>query len=83
MAIPDALSCQELIELVTDYVERTMSLADRARFERHIDGCTDCNTYVGQMRRTIQIVGALVEEDIPDDAKRQLLYVFRTWKRRA
>lgn len=83
MAIPDALSCQELIELVTDYVEGTMSLADRARFEHHIDGCMDCNAYVSQMRRTIQIVGALVEEDIPDDAKRRLLSVFRTWKRRA
>jgi anti-sigma factor RsiW len=83
MAIPDALSCQELIELVTDYVEGTMSPADRARFERHVDGCADCHTYVDQMRRTIQIVGALVEEDIPDDAKRQLLHVFRAWKQRA
>ena len=71
MANPDAssLSCQELIELVTDYVEGTLSPADQARFERHLDACTDCHRYLDQMRQTILLVGALAEEDIPDDAK--------------
>ncbi len=83
MANPDAssLSCQELIELVTDYVEGTLSPADRARFERHLGVCADCDNYLGQMRQTILLVGTIAEEDIPDDAKRQLLRAFRDWKR--
>lgn len=80
MANPDALSCQELIELVTDYVEGTLSLADQARFESHLGVCADCHQYLDQMRQTIVLVGALAEQDIPDEAKERLLYTFRSWK---
>ncbi|HEY1388799.1 MAG TPA: zf-HC2 domain-containing protein [Ktedonobacterales bacterium] len=83
MADPDAssLSCQELVELVTDYVEGTLSPADQARFEGHLGVCADCHHYLGQMRRTILLVGALAERDIPDEAKERLLDTFRDWKR--
>jgi len=80
MAIPDELSCQELIELVTEYVEGTLSPAERARFERHLNVCTGCRHYLDQMRRTIQLVGALEEDDIPTDAKTHGLHVFRDWE---
>jgi anti-sigma factor RsiW len=82
MANPDALSlsCQELIELVTDYVEGTLSPAGQARFESHLGVCADCHHYLDQMRETILLVGALAEQDIPDEAKEQLLYTFRSWK---
>jgi len=55
MANPDALSlsCQELIELVTDYVEGTLSPADQARFESHLGVCADCYHYLDQVRQTI------------------------------
>lgn len=80
MAIPDELSCQELIELVTEYVEGTLPPAERARFERHLGACAGCRHYLDQVRRTIQLVGALEEDDIPDDTKTHLLRVFRDWK---
>ncbi|HEX6543411.1 MAG TPA: zf-HC2 domain-containing protein [Ktedonobacterales bacterium] len=83
MVIPDKLSCQELIEMVTEYVEGTMPAAERARFEAHLSTCHGCRTYVAQMRRTIQLAGRLAECDLPDDAKEQLLRAFRTWKRRS
>ena len=83
MANPDALSCQELIELVTGYVEGTLSPADRTRFESHLGVCADCQHYLDQMRQTILLVGALAEQDIPDDAKERLLYAFRSWKQQA
>ena len=82
MAIPDVLSCQELIELVTDYVEGTLFPTDQARFESHLGVCADCHHYLDQMRQTILLVGALAEQDIPTDAKEQLLYAFRDWKQR-
>jgi anti-sigma factor RsiW len=78
-----SLSCQELIELVTDYVEGTLSPADHASFESHLGACMDCHNYLDQMRRTILLVGALAEQDIPDDAKDGLLHAFRHWKQRA
>ena len=59
MAIPEELSCQELIELVTEYVEGTLPPAERARFERHLNACTGCRHYLDQVRQTIQLVGAL------------------------
>ncbi|HEU4784358.1 MAG TPA: zf-HC2 domain-containing protein [Ktedonobacterales bacterium] len=85
MANPNGthLSCQELVELVTDYVEGALSPADQARFESHLGGCADCHQYLGQMRQTILLVGALAERDIPDEAKERLLYAFRAWKQRA
>jgi anti-sigma factor RsiW len=83
MADPDELSCQELVELVTDYVEGTLSPADQARFESHLGVCADCHHYLGQMRQTILLVGALAEQDIPNDAKERLIYAFRSWKQRA
>lgn len=81
MAIPDQLSCQELIELVTEYLESSLPAAEHARFERHINSCVDCRGYLDQMRRTIQLVGMLCEQDVPADARDHLLRTFRDWKR--
>lgn len=81
MAGPDAMSCQELIELVTEYFERALPPAEQARFERHLGACADCGNYLDQMRRTIQLVGMLEEQDISEEAKEQLLQAFHSWKR--
>jgi anti-sigma factor RsiW len=77
------LSCQELVELVTDYLEDALPPAERARFEEHIGGCSGCATYVDQMRRTIATLGSLHEEDVSPEAERALLAAFRDWKRPA
>lgn len=82
MAIPDELSCQELVELVTDYVEGTLTPSERARFEAHLGICTGCRHFLDQMQRTIHLVGRLTEDDIPADARDHLLRVFRHWKQR-
>jgi anti-sigma factor RsiW len=80
MTTSNELSCQELVELVTGYVEGTLPAHERGRFEAHLAICEGCRTYLDQMRRTIQIVGTLKEEAIPDNAKEQLLRAFGTWK---
>jgi anti-sigma factor RsiW len=76
----DALACQELVEIITDYLEGALSPADRERFEAHIRGCEGCTAYLKQMRHTVAIVGRLREEDIPGPALEPLLVAFRTWK---
>jgi anti-sigma factor RsiW len=75
------LTCQELVELVTDYFEGALSARDRARFERHIDGCENCTTYLDQMRITIRTLGRLPRETVAAAARDALLDAFHEWNR--
>ena len=74
------LTCSELVELVTDYLEGRLPREDRRRFHRHIAGCDGCTAYVEQMRVTITAVGTLSETDLAPHARDELLRVFRGWK---
>jgi anti-sigma factor RsiW len=75
------LTCKELVELVTDYLDGALSRRDRKRFEKHIDGCPNCSEYVAQFRETIRLTGTLREQDIPPEAAEELLALFNGWKR--
>ncbi len=77
------LTCRELVELVTDYLEAAMPPVERARFEKHIVGCENCQMYLQQMEQTIRLTGQLTEESIPKAAKQTLLETFRAWKKKA
>jgi anti-sigma factor RsiW len=77
------LTCQELVELVTDYVEGTLPPPDIARFEAHLSGCTGCTNYVEQARRTIDLSGRLTEDSLSSTARADLLNAFRRWKNEA
>jgi len=74
------LSCQELVELVTDYFEGALSRRDRKRFDAHIADCPHCTLYLEQLRQTIALTGTLREEDIGPDARDALLVQFAQWK---
>jgi anti-sigma factor RsiW len=74
------LSCQELVELVTDYLEGALPEAERARFEDHLAICEGCRTYLHQMRTTIRVVGRLTTDDLDPEAESALLEAFRAWK---
>jgi hypothetical protein len=80
LSVPD-LSCRELVELVTEYLESRLSLDERTRFELHLGYCDWCRTYVRQMRQVLETAGELTEESIAPDAKGALLAAFRDWKR--
>jgi anti-sigma factor RsiW len=76
-----AITCRELTEVVTDYLEGVMPAAERARLDAHLELCEGCVNYVAQMRQTIRAVGELdadeVEATVPDD----VLAAFRAWRR--
>ena len=74
------IKCQELVELVTDYIEGALPPRDRARFERHLAGCPHCTIYVDQLRITIRALGRLEPESISPEAREALLTAFRDWK---
>jgi len=76
----EQLSCQELVELVTNYLERALPEGERASFEDHIQRCTGCHEYVEQMRATIQLTGSLSPADVSSEAERTLIAAFRNWK---
>jgi hypothetical protein len=74
------LSCQELVELVTDYFEGALSPDDQARFEGHAERCQGCGVYLEQMRVTINLLGHLPTTALSDGAERELLEAFRGWR---
>lgn len=77
----DYLTCQELVEVVTNYLEGALAPIERARFEAHLAICPGCTTYLAQMRQTITLIGSLNEQTIAPQARDQLLTIFRDWKR--
>lgn len=75
------LTCRELTELVTNYLEGRMSFMDRLRFRAHIGMCRDCHAYLDQMRHTIRTLGKLPAESIPPDVRELLLARFHDWRK--
>jgi anti-sigma factor RsiW len=73
------LTCHEVVELVSDYLEGALPPEDRRRVEEHLSGCDGCTRYLAQMRETIRLTGMLTEEQIPEEQKAELLDAFRGW----
>jgi anti-sigma factor RsiW len=78
---PDHITCREVVELVTDYLEGALSADETDLFEQHINFCEGCDWYVDQMRKTVATVGRISEDDIPAETRDRLLAAFRDWKR--
>ncbi len=74
------LNCNELVELVTEYLEGTLPAGERTRLEAHLADCSKCGIYLEQMRQTIRALGKLTEDSIPTPAREELLQAFRAWK---
>ena len=74
------LTCREVVELVTDYLEGALSRRDRRRFERHLAACDGCTAYVEQMRLTIAAVGTVSERSLSPEARAELTAAFRGWR---
>ena len=73
------LSCRDMVELVTDYLEDALPAADRARFETHLAGCEGCRHHLEQMRTTIRLAGTLDEAALPAGQLDELIRAFRGW----
>jgi anti-sigma factor RsiW len=74
------LVCQQVVELVTDYLEGALSEADRRRFDRHLAGCPHCTEYLAQMRETIRLAGRVAPEDLTPDMRTDLTDLYRRWR---
>ena len=74
------LDCNELVELVTDYLEGALDAELRERFEQHIGDCRGCNAYVDQIRTTIDLTGRVAVDDLSEETKAGLLDAFRSFE---
>jgi anti-sigma factor RsiW len=74
------LTCQEMVELVTDYIEGRMDDSTRVRFEEHVAECDACTLYIQQMRQTIIALGRIPAESISSEAEEELMAAFRNWR---
>ena len=75
-------SCQEMIEVVTNYLDDALAPEERQRFGRHLSRCAGCTTYVDQMRETIRQTGVVPrEESLPPALRERIIAQFRTWRR--
>jgi anti-sigma factor RsiW len=74
------VQCSELVELVTDYLEGSMPVDERARLDEHVSGCDGCARYLEQFRNTIRLTGMLSQEQVAPDERETLLRVFREWR---
>ena len=73
------MPCQELVELITEYLEGALSETDRIRFEAHLDECGPCRHYVAQLKAVAAGARRITADDIPQDTKAALLAAFRDW----
>ena len=74
------LVCQQVVELVTDYLEGTLSRAAGRRLEAHLAGCPHCTEYLAQMRATISLTGRLTPEDLTPRMREDLAEVYQRWQ---
>lgn len=82
MSTHEEMTCRELVEVVSDYVDGTLPKQDRARLEEHLEDCSYCLAYIEQMRQTIEALGELREESIAPEMREELVEAFRGWRSR-
>jgi anti-sigma factor RsiW len=75
------ITCQEVVELVSDYLDEALPVDEASLFEQHLNFCDGCVWYVDQLRLTVATAAGIREEDVPPETRRQLLAAFRDWKR--
>jgi anti-sigma factor RsiW len=80
--LPDLpeMPCNELVEVLSAYLDGTLPTDDRVRLNAHLAVCRGCSEYVEQFRATIQRVGRLHTGDLPQDTQSELLELFRGWR---
>ena len=77
---PQELVCQDVVELLTEFLEGALDEGTRTKVEQHLVWCPGCSEYLRQFRATIGATRKLAEEDLPEGVKENLLDAFRHWR---
>jgi anti-sigma factor RsiW len=76
----DAMDCNELVELVTAYLDDALDPHTRARFESHLGDCDGCENYLQQFRETVRTVGKIRDDDLDPAFRNRLLDAFKDFR---
>jgi anti-sigma factor RsiW len=76
--VPGGISCQEVVEIVTDYLDGKLAPELVHKLEEHLKLCPPCVEYVEQMRTTTRLAAAARLEVHPD--REALLAAFRAYR---
>jgi len=79
----DELACQQLVELLSEHLDRTLPEADRERVVEHLSDCDGCTSALEQMRATIRVAGSLTEDRVAEAERARIREAFRGWQREA
>jgi anti-sigma factor RsiW len=71
------LDCDELVELVTAYLDGALDLDTRERFDLHLLDCDGCENYLQQFRSTVSTLGKITEADLEPGFRDRLMESFR------
>jgi anti-sigma factor RsiW len=72
-----ALTCQHVVELMTDYLEGALSPDERRRFEAHLAHCAACRQYLEQLRSTLDVLGRIPQPEVDPAVREELLELYR------
>ena len=78
--LPSPLVCRQAVELVSDYLDGTLSRRQRRRLEKYLALCDACTAYLDQMRTTIAASGHVTPDDLPSDVVEGLVNLFRRYR---
>ena len=71
------MSCRELTELSSDYLEGRLSTSARLRVRLHLLMCNACRRYVAQLRAVIAALRRLGTPERPSDDTLRALQDYR------
>lgn len=74
------LDCNEIVELVTAYLDESLDLETRARFDEHLLDCDGCDNYLQQFRSTVDTVSRIRDDEIAPEFRVRLLNAFRDFR---
>ena len=74
------MDCNELVELVTAYLDDALDADTRARVEAHLADCEGCANYVQQFRQTVRAVGRITEDQLDPAFRSRLLDAFKNYR---
>jgi anti-sigma factor RsiW len=74
------MDCNQLVELVTAYLDGSLDLDERARFDSHLLECDGCENYLQQFRSTVATVGNIPFEELDPTFRSRLINAFREWR---
>jgi anti-sigma factor RsiW len=73
------MDCNELVELVTAYLDGSLDLDTRARFDLHLLECDGCENYLQQFQETVRTLGKIRDDQLDPDFRDRLLDAFRNF----